>query len=83
VKYCLSFIVSFFTACNIYSQADTTFWFVAPDLQEQHGDRPVFLRLSSLNNAAVITISQPANPLFPLQTIYLGMNSSQSVDLTA
>jgi len=50
VRSCLFFSVSFFIACNIYSQADSSFWFVAPDLQEQHGDRPVFLHISSLSN---------------------------------
>lgn len=82
MKYYLLFILFIFTTCSIFSQADTSFWFVAPDLQEQHGDRPVFLRLSSLNNAALITISQPANTAFPIQTISLAANSSQSVDLT-
>ena len=72
----------FFYSLTAFSQSDTSFWFVAPDLQELHGDRPIFLRLSSQSNAAVVTISQPANPSFTIQTINLAANSSRSVDLT-
>jgi hypothetical protein len=46
------------------AQTDTTFWFAAPDLQQAHGDRPIYLRISTLSNAASITISQPANSGF-------------------
>ncbi len=66
----------------VFSQTDTSFWFVAPDLQGLHGDRPVYLRISTQGNAATVTISQPANPLFPVQSVSLAANSSRSVDLT-
>jgi gliding motility-associated-like protein len=69
--------------CKIASaQTDTTFWFAAPDLQEAHGDRPIFLRFSTSNTAASITISQPANPGFTPISINIAANSSNSVNLT-
>ncbi|MFM1970854.1 MAG: hypothetical protein RL731_676, partial [Bacteroidota bacterium] len=64
------------------AQTDTTFWFAAPDLQEAHGDRPIFLRFSTSNSAAAITISQPANPGFTPISINIAANSSNSVNLT-
>src|SRR6187401_2533749 len=66
-----------------FSQADTSFWFVAPDLQQQHGDRPVYLRISSQSNAATVTISQPASSSFPVQTVTIAANSSLSIDMTS
>ena len=65
-----------------YSQADTQFWFAAPDLQQAHGDRPIFLRMAASKLAATVTISIPANPGFSPITIAIAANSSQSVDLT-
>ncbi|MEK0413804.1 MAG: hypothetical protein RL070_1292, partial [Bacteroidota bacterium] len=64
------------------AQTDTTFWFAAPDLQEAHGDRPIFLRFSTSNTAASITISQPASPGFTPISINIPANSSNSVNLT-
>lgn len=66
----------------IFCQFDTLFWFVAPEVANSHGDRPIVLRFATLNSPATITISQPANPAFPVQTINLGINASQSLDLT-
>ena len=65
-----------------YSQADTQFWFAAPDLQQAHGDRPIFLRMAASKLAATVTISIPANPGFIPISIAIAANSSQSVDLT-
>ncbi len=64
------------------AQVDTKFWFVAPEVTENHGDNPIFLRLSSFNQAATITISQPANPGFAVITQNLAANNTVSVDLT-
>ena len=75
--------MAFVLFCKITSaQTDTTFWFAAPDLQEAHGDRPIFLRFSTSNTAASITISQPANPGFTPISIDIPANSSNSVNLT-
>jgi gliding motility-associated-like protein len=65
------------------AQTDTTFWFAAPDLQQAHGDRPIYLRISTLSSAASISISQPANASFIPITLNIGANSSNSLDLTS
>lgn len=66
-----------------YAQTDTQFWFAAPDLQQAHGDRPIFLRMAAAKVDATVVISIPANPGFIPISITVAANSSQSVDLTA
>ena len=69
-------------ATPLIAQTDSIFWFGAPDLQQSHGDRPIYLRMSSMGLPATVSISQPANPTFiPIQ-VNLPANTSQSVDLT-
>jgi len=64
------------------AQLDTLFWFVAPEVAQSHGDRPIVFRFATLATPATITITQPANPAFPAQIINLGANAAQSLDLT-
>jgi gliding motility-associated-like protein len=73
------FLVSFNSA---KAQTDTLFWFAAPDLQQAHADRPIFLRVSTTDNPALITVTQPANPAFPTLSFFVAANSTQSYDLT-
>lgn len=65
-----------------FSQADTDFWFVAPEVDASHGDEPIFLRLTAGSQAASVTISQPANlgGLSLTQTVAAG--TTVSVNLT-
>ena len=78
------FILIFLTNAFLYSsaQTDTLFWFAAPDLQQNHADRPILLRISSMGSPASVTISIPANPSFVPINVNIPANSSQSVDLT-
>lgn len=79
----LLFVCLFLSATfRISAQLDTVFWFVAPEVAQQHGDRPIVFRFATLANPATITISQPANPLFPTQVLNLAANSAQTLDLT-
>jgi gliding motility-associated-like protein len=64
------------------AQLDTLFWFVAPEIAQSHGDRPIVFRFATLATPATITVSQPANPGFPPQVINLGANAAQTLDLT-
>ncbi|HXA03173.1 MAG TPA: gliding motility-associated C-terminal domain-containing protein [Cytophagaceae bacterium] len=64
------------------AQTDTEFWFAVPEVTSLHADRPIYLRISSLNKAATITISQPANAVFPVLTRTIAANSSTFFDLT-
>lgn len=67
----------------VSAQVDTEFWFVAPEVASSHGDRPVLLRISTLNQAATVTIEMPADSSFPSQTINIAANSLSSVNLTS
>ena len=78
--YLLLFTV-FFSA-QVNAQLDTLFWFVAPEVAQSHGDRPIVFRFATLATPATITISQPANAGFPTQVINLGANAAQTLDLT-
>ena len=70
-----------------FAQADTAFWFAAPDLQGNiasgpGADRPIFFRISASSSPADVVISQPANPSFSPVKISIPANSSRSIDLT-
>ena len=82
-KYILLFLIfSFASTLKTNAQIDTAFWFVAPEVWQGHDDRPIYLRFASFENPATITISQPANAAFPIQTINLNANDAQSINLT-
>ncbi len=66
-----------------FAQTDTTFWFAAPDISSDYSyDRPIHLRISSLQQPCMVTVSQPANGGLPTQTLNIPANSTQSIDLT-
>ena len=65
-----------------FGQVDNTFWFVAPEANQSHGDRPIFFRFASLNEATTITLSQPANPDFENIQFDLEPNSAYELDVT-
>ncbi len=64
------------------AQTDRTFWFVASDVQQGHGDRPIFLRLITRDSAAEVEITQPANAGFAPILRSIPPNSTATVDLT-
>ena len=82
MKFCILLV---FTSLLFSAQAqlDTLFWFVAPEVAQSHGDRPIVFRFATLNQAATITVSQPANPTFPNQVLNLVANDAQTLNLTA
>jgi hypothetical protein len=63
----LFFLFFLFFLNNLNAQLDTTFWFVAPEVAQSHGDRPIVFRFATLANPAIISVSQPANAAFPTQ----------------
>ncbi len=85
LKLKLSIFTLFLTAISHlgYSQISTNFWFAAPDLQQLHNDRPIFLRIAAFKTASTVTISIPANPAFTPITVNVNANTSTSVDLTS
>ena len=70
-----SFCWPFLAVCTLIlpteaaAQLDTEFWFVAPEIWANHGDAPILLRFSTLDEAAEVTVDQPANPGFPAQSL--------------
>ncbi|MEM7368152.1 MAG: gliding motility-associated C-terminal domain-containing protein [Bacteroidota bacterium] len=71
-----------FVSFTSFAQKDTEFWFAAPEVAQDHGDRPVRFRLSAFEDDAVVIISMPANPSFQTKTIAVPANTVQSVDVT-
>lgn len=81
----LLFLLLFNNFIDILAQKDTEFWFVAPDISQNNAsnfDRPVAFRMSTYGAAALVTISQPANPLFPPQVVNIPANSSGEYQFT-
>jgi gliding motility-associated-like protein len=66
------------------AQTDDLFWFAAPEISVNWAnfDAPIVLRITSYENPADVTISQPAGGGMPQQNVSLLANSSQTVDLT-
>lgn len=76
-------ILFFLLPISLFSQTDTEFWFVAPEVQQSHGDRPIVVRLSTSQQAASVQITMPINPGFPPINALIPPNTTQSFDLTA
>lgn len=64
------------------AQTDTQFWFVAPEVDNAHGDRPIAFRLTSEGQLAQVRIYLPANLGAFDTTFTLGTNSTVTVPLT-
>ena len=68
---------------SLFSQTATEFWFVAPEVYYSHGDRPIWMRISTTNDTANINLRQPARPLFNPIIATINPNSTFSINLTA
>lgn len=62
-----AFVVPFVALFNfgLMAQQDTVFWFVAPDADASHGDSPIYIRMVTLDEAATVTVTEPASTSFP------------------
>ncbi|MDE0979065.1 MAG: gliding motility-associated C-terminal domain-containing protein [Flavobacteriales bacterium] len=83
IKFLTFFLLLAAHTSTLLSQTDTEFWFVAPEVWAGHGDNPIVLRFATFDEAANITIEQPANPSFPAQTLSIAANGTSTVNLTA
>lgn len=81
-RLCL-FLTLLFITNNCFAQSDTEFWFAAPAITKGHENTPIVFRLTTYSKPAIITISQPANPLFNPIIISLGSYQTLSKDVTA
>ncbi len=67
----------------VSGQTNTDFWFAAPEASVEHGDSPIYLRVTSFSEAATVTISEPANTAnFPTQVLYIPANQTRTLNLT-
>jgi uncharacterized protein (TIGR02145 family) len=78
------FFLLIFCPLILWGQTNTSFWFAAPEVSSGHGDQPIYLRLTSFSQSAIVTISEPANTIlnFPPITVFVPSNSTYSVDLS-
>jgi len=71
-------------AFKSFSQTDTEFWFVAPEITIGHGNfpggEPVYFRVSALELDAVVRIYQPANAGGLDTTFTVAAKSTVSID---
>ena len=83
MKTSIPLLLFIFWAGVIRGQKDTEFWFAAPEVTQGQGaldyDRPVTFRISTYESAATVVLSQPANPSFPVQNIFLPPNTSGEI----
>jgi gliding motility-associated-like protein len=78
----LGFLIMLLCATAVSAQSDIDFWFAAPDLQQSHGDRPIFLRIATLKSPAEVRISIPANPSFTPIILNIPADTAISVNLS-
>ena len=65
------------------AQIDKEFWFAVPYIDPTNGNQPVYLNFSAFNQAATVTISQPANPSFKTLTYTVQPNKTLPVNMTS
>ena len=80
IRFLLLYIL--FIGINSYAQIDNEFWFVAPEVTKDHGDSPIIFRISTLNQPAKVTISQPANSGFTPISFNVSANTMHSEVMT-
>ena len=76
-------IVGLILSIPTYAQTDTEFWFAAPAVTAGHENTPIVFRITTYENPAVVTISEPANVNFVPIVINLTANSTITQDITA
>lgn len=64
------------------AQTDTRFWFVAPEVSNDHGDRPIAFRVTSEGLPTQVRIFTPANTTIFDTTFNLPANSTTTIPLT-
>ncbi len=65
----------------LQAQIDREFWFVGPEAASNHGDRPVYIRISTMEDPANITLRMPANLNFTPIVQSIAPNSTISIQL--
>lgn len=82
LKFLLLFPVVALLNFNLMAQQDTTFWFVAPEVDASHGDNPIVVRMVTLDQEATVTVTQPAAASFPVYNTVIPPYSMGTINLT-
>ena len=86
MKQALLYVLALLLTSALQAQTGTEFWLAPPEVTSSHGDQPIFINVTTLDQPAVVTISQPANPGFNGGTpivLNLAANTAQRYDLTS
>ncbi|MCX6282484.1 MAG: hypothetical protein NTU51_11040 [Bacteroidetes bacterium] len=81
----LILIILIFPEIKVFSQKDTEFWFVAPEVSKYGSynmDIPIYLRISTYDQASTVTVSEPANSSFTPIVVSIPASGFQTVDLS-
>ncbi|MGK7393804.1 MAG: gliding motility-associated C-terminal domain-containing protein [Candidatus Cyclobacteriaceae bacterium M3_2C_046] len=68
---------------SVWCQIDTEFWFAPPEITSDHGDQPIFLRVSALTENTSVKVYQPAIGSAPLATVTISANATGTIDLSS
>lgn len=77
----LFFVFAGFFPCS--AQVDTEFWFAPPEVSSGHGDRPVYIRIATLDEPATVQVSQPARGNAVLANVTVPAGTLQTINLGA
>jgi hypothetical protein len=67
--------------CEV-SMRESNYWFVAPEVDQSHGDQPLYMRITSYDDPVDIRLSMPANGSFTPITASIPPFSFHTIDLT-
>ncbi len=66
-----------------YAQTDTVFWFAPPDLEINHQQTPIRFCVTTYDEPATVTFSQPANSSFTPVTFNIPANNFHVYDVSS
>lgn len=81
MKKLLALMLFFLLSVSSFSQIDKEFWFVGPEISSNHGDTPIYLRISTMDDQATILLRMPANLTFTPISQTIAPNSTISIRL--
>lgn len=69
-------------AYSAHAQVDTEFWFAPPEVTSGHGDRPLYLRISTLDQSAMVNVTQPGCGNTHIATANIPAHTTHTIYLT-
>jgi len=81
VKNIYAFVFFLTVSISCFAQIDKEFWFVGPEISSNHGDIPIYMRISTMDDPANILLRMPANLNFVPISQLIPPNSTISLRL--